>query len=167
MTVAAAAGFALRALAPADRDAVAVMTRATGVFRDDEIPVALEVFDSAVSPAGAEWYQALGAEVDGALAGWICWGPTPCTLGTYDLYWLVVDPARHGRGIGTGLLEAMERALAGRARLIVVETSGREGYRGTRAFYAARGYRETARIPGFYAPEDDQVVFTKVLASPS
>ena len=65
-----------------------------GLFRPDEIPVALEVFDEAVraGPRG-EPYSALGADVDGRLAGWICWGPTPCTLGTYDLYWMAVDPA--------------------------------------------------------------------------
>jgi len=36
-------------------------------------------FDASV--AGTSDYVALGAEVNGALAGWICWGPTPCTLG--------------------------------------------------------------------------------------
>ena len=67
----------------------------SGIFREDEIPVALEVFDGAV--AGSPDYLALGAELDGRLAGWICWGPTPCTLGTYDLYWMAVDPGAAGR----------------------------------------------------------------------
>ncbi len=64
---------------------------------------------TAWSPALPD-YCALGAEHDGRLAGWICWGPTPCTLGTYDLYWMAVDPALHGGGIGTALLRAWSAA---------------------------------------------------------
>ena len=92
----------LRQLTPADRGRIEAITRAVGVFRDDEVPVALEVFDGAV--AGSPDYLALGAELDGRLVGWICWGPTPCTLGTFDLYWMAVDPAAQGAGVGTALL---------------------------------------------------------------
>jgi GNAT superfamily N-acetyltransferase len=151
----------LRHLSAADRDRIEAITRAVGVFRDDEVPVALEVFDGAV--AGSSDYQALGAEADGVLSGWICWGPTPCTLGTYDLYWMAVDPARHGRGVGTTLIGEMERRLRGVARLVIAETAGRPDYRPTRAFYEARGYRKAAVIPDFYAPGDDQVVYLKAL----
>jgi ribosomal protein S18 acetylase RimI-like enzyme len=152
----------LRHLTAADRTRIEEITRAVGVFRADEIPVALEVFDGAA--AGAPDYLALGAEHEGRLAGWICWGPTPCTLGTYDLYWMAVDPARQGSGIGTALLTAMERSLLGVARLVVVETAGRADYAPTRAFYEARGYRAASRIPDFYAPGDDQVVYVKYLS---
>jgi len=155
----------LRSLSAADRGRIEEISRAVGLFREDEILVALEVFDGAA--AGSPDYQALGAEHDGRLAGWICWGPTPCTLGTFDLYWMAVDPALHGAGIGTALLRAMERRLAGLARLIVVETAGRAAYATTRGFYEARGYRAMSRIPDFYAPGDDQVVYVKSLgASP-
>jgi GNAT superfamily N-acetyltransferase len=149
----------LRSLTAADRGRIEDISRAVGIFRTDEISVALEVFDGAV--AGSPDYLALGAEHDGRLDGWICWGPTPCTLGTYDLYWMAVDPARHGAGIGTALLHAMESRLTGLARLIVVETAGRAEYAPTRAFYQARGYRVASRIPDFYAPGDDQVVYVK------
>jgi GNAT superfamily N-acetyltransferase len=155
----------LRHLTAADRGRIEAIIRAVGVFRDDEIPVALEVFESAV--AGSPDYTALGAERDGRLAGWICWGPTPCTLGTFDLYWMAVDPALHGAGIGTALLLAMEHRLAGVARLIVVETAGRPDYAATREFYQARGYRAVSRIPDFYAPGDDQVVYVKVVSHES
>ncbi len=59
------------------------------------------------------------------------------------------------------LLHEMERRIAGRARLVVVETAGRSDYAGTRAFYARHGYRVVATIPGFYAPGDDQVTLVK------
>jgi GNAT superfamily N-acetyltransferase len=153
----------LRHLSAADRGRIEEITRAVGVFRADEVPVALEVFDGAV--ANSPDYLALGAELDGRLVGWICWGPTPCTLGTFDLYWMAVDPALHGAGIGTALIVAMERRLSGVARLVVVETAGRPDYRPTRAFYEARGYRAAAVIPDFYAPGDDQVVYVKFLST--
>ncbi len=153
----------LRQLTAADRGRIEEITRGVRVFRDDEVPVALEVFDAAV--AGSPDYSAVGADLDGRLAGWICWGPTPCTLGTYDLYWMAVDPVVHAAGVGTALVREMEGRLAGSARLIVVETAGRPDYRPTCAFYEARGYRRAAVIPDFYAPGEDQVVYVKTLAS--
>jgi GNAT superfamily N-acetyltransferase len=153
----------LRHLTAADRRRIEEITRAVGVFHHDEVSVALEVFDGAV--AGSPDYIALGADLDGRLAGWICWGPTPCTTGTYDLYWMAVDPALHGAGVGSALIHEMERRLAGTARLVVVETAGRPDYASTRAFYEARGYRAAAVIPDFYAPGDDQVVYVKTLTT--
>lgn len=160
----------LRELTPADVGRVVALTSATTVFRTDELLIAEEVVHDATHWApkpgeeGAERpYYALGAEVDGVLMGWVCWGRTPCTEGTWDLYWLAVDPAAHGRGIGSALVDEMERRLAGVARLVSVDTSGRADYGPTRAFYAARGYDAVARVPDFYAPGDDQVIFTKRL----
>lgn len=164
MTRAAIAGR-LRGLIAADRIGVETITMSAGLFRDDEIPVALEVFDAAV--AGSPDYTTVGVEVDGRLAGWICWGATPCTVATWDLYWMAVDPVLHGLGLGTLLVEEMERRLAGKARLIVVETAGRADYAPTRAFYEARGYRAVGLIPDFYAPGDDQVTFVKYFEVPA
>jgi len=154
----------LRHLARSDRDRIAAITRSVGLFRDNEVAIALEVFDEAVGGASTNTYSVLGAELDGLVVGWICWGPTPCTVGTYDLYWMAVDPGHHGNGIGTALLLEMERRLAGVARLIVIETAGRPDYAGTRAFYQARGYRSAGIIADFYAPGDDQIVFVKYLS---
>ncbi|HET6837345.1 MAG TPA: GNAT family N-acetyltransferase [Gemmatimonadales bacterium] len=151
----------LRHLTEADRDRIEEITRSVGLFREDEILVALEVFDEATGGAPGSTYSLLGIEVDHRLAGWICWGPTPCTLGTYDLYWMAVAPQLQGTGIGTALLLEMERRLKGVARLVVIETAGRPEYAGTRAFYQGRGYSPVATVPDFYAPGDDQVVFVK------
>jgi GNAT superfamily N-acetyltransferase len=118
----------------------------------------------ALSAASADLpYYLLGAELDGTLAGWICWGATPCTEGTWDLYWLAVHPSAQGHGLGTALVEGMEQLLTGRARLISVDTSGRADYEPTRRFYEARGYRAVAVVPDFYAPGDDQVIYTRAL----
>ena len=156
----------LRELRSADRGRIAEIVRAVGVFRDEEIQIALEVFDASCRPFQTD-YHTLGAELDGRLAGWICWGATPCTVGTVDLYWMAVDPEVQGTGVGTALVGEMERRLAGHARLVSIDTSGRESYAPTRRFYEARGYRPVAVVPDFYAPGDAQVIFTKTLPAAS
>lgn len=154
----------IRPLSASDREAVEAMTRGSGGFHPDEVRVALDVFDAAmgIGRIGPDPdYELCAVEVDGVLAGWACWGPTPCTVGTFDLYWIVVDGPWQGKGVGSVLIEEMERRVAGRARLIVVETAGRDDYAGTRAFYERRGYRRESRIPDYYAPGDDLVVYVK------
>jgi ribosomal protein S18 acetylase RimI-like enzyme len=151
----------LEELAPEHRDRLAELVRATGAFSSDELAVALELFDSSLrTPAD---YAFLGAFTpEGELVGYACYGPTPATDRTYDLYWIVVDPARQSTGIGTLLLAEVERRLSGhRARMLVVETSSRSEYLHTRGFYGRRGYTERARVRDFYAPGDDRIIFTK------
>jgi ribosomal protein S18 acetylase RimI-like enzyme len=98
------------------------------------------------------------------LTGYACYGPTPGTDGTYDLYWIAIHPDAQGAGDGSRLLHEVERRLGERGgRLLVVETSSRESYIGTRRFYERRGYHEAARVSSFYAPSDDRVVYTKRL----
>lgn len=160
-----AAALALRPLVPADRARVEAITRGVGLFRDDEIPVALEVFEA--TAAASDTYEGVAAERDGSLVGWAAWGPVPCTLGTFDLYWIVVDPHLQRAGVGGALLAAMERAIAGRARQVVVETAGRADYAATRAFYERRGYTVAARIPDYYAPGDDLITFVRRLDRPA
>ena len=165
MTATATHQAILRPLTPADREAIEAFSRAIPLFRPDEVEIALEVLDTSFKP-GQKDYVTLGAEMDGHLVGWICWGPTPCTLGTYDMYWVAVDPSVQGAGVGSLLVAEMEKRLAGQARLIVVETGGRKEYGPTRAFYMGRGYQIAAQVPDFYAPGDDQVIFVKTPAGP-
>ena len=152
----------LRPVERAHRGRVEALVRATGLFRASEAETAVEVLDESL--AGEDDYRWLGAFDGDTLAGFVCWGPTPGTEGTYDLYWLVVDPARHGQGIGTQLLSDVERRLrTDDGRLIVTETSSRADYEPTRAFYEHRGYTRAATIPGYYAPGDDLVIYSKDL----
>jgi len=135
------------------------------MFRPEEVKVALEVFDAALGIGRGRDpdYESAGVELDGKLAGWACWGPTPCTVGTFDLYWIVVAAERQGQGVGSSLLAEVERRVTGRARLIVVETAGRDQYAGTRGFYESRGYRVETRIADYYEPGDDLVTYVKRL----
>lgn len=152
----------LRPVGHAHRARLEQLTRATGLFREEEIATAVELLDESLD--GDDDYRFVGAFDGDQLMGYACWGPTPGTVATSDLYWIVVDPARQGAGIGSQLLTEVERLLtADGRRLVVVETSSRDDYKPTRGFYESRGYTRTATIPGYYAPGDDLVVFTKDL----
>jgi ribosomal protein S18 acetylase RimI-like enzyme len=161
--ITAPSSIRIRQLESVDRDRVAAMTAGVGVFREAELPVALDVFDAATGtgrPRDPD-YESAGVEVDGRLAAWAIWGPTPGTEGTFDLYWIVVDAGAQGAGLGSKLMEAMDERVRGRARLVLIETSGRADYGRTRAFYERHGYQRVATIPGFYAPGDDRVTYAK------
>ncbi len=153
----------LRPVGHAQRARLERLTAAAGLFRPDEVAIAVELLDDSL--AGDEDYRFLGAYAGDELVGYACWGPTPGTTGTYDLYWIVVDPAWQGKGVGSALLRAVEERLpTDNGRLIVVETSSRAEYAPTRAFYERRGYAPAARLPGYYAPGDDLVIYLKDLS---
>jgi ribosomal protein S18 acetylase RimI-like enzyme len=152
----------LRPVGHAQRARLRALTAATGLFRPEEVDTAVELLDESLG--GDEDYRFLGAYDGDELIGYACWGRTPGTNGTCDLYWIVVDRARQRRGVGTSLLHAVEEQLAGEGcRLVVVETSSRADYAPTRAFYERRGYARTATIPAYYEPGDDLVVYLKDL----
>ena len=152
---------------PRDRDAVLAFVTATGLFRDDEAEVARELLDDALAKGSGGYYQSFVAEDEGrAAVGWVCFGPTPCTVGTFDIYWIVVAPHQQGCGVGAALMALAEQRIADRGgRLAVVETSGRPAYELTRRFYFKMGYREAARISDFYSTGDPKVVYAKALGN--
>ena len=147
----------------APRSRLREILQATAVFKNEEVEVALQLFDEGQeSSDGPPPYEFLGAFDDrDELIGYACYGATPGTDRTFDLYWIAVHPDAQGSGGGTTLLAGVERRLEDRARLVVVETSSRPEYAATRRFYERRGYRASARMRDFYAPGDDRLVFTK------
>ncbi|EPX65039.1 Histone acetyltransferase HPA2 [Cystobacter fuscus DSM 2262] len=122
---------------------------------------AIELVDLALQPNNPD-YKILVADRDGTLVGYVCYGPTPMTEGTYDLYWIASDPEVRGQGVGASLVSGMEADLRRRtARIIRVETSATEAYGPTRGFYASMKYMEEARIRDFYKVGDDLIILTK------
>ena len=154
----------IRPLRREDRAPLESLVRATGVFTEDEVGIALELIDVVLERSGQGDYIIRVSEEGGTVAGYYCVGPTPATESTFDLYWIAVDPARHGTGIGAALdSHALDLIREMGGRLVIAETSSRPAYDGTRAFYLRRGYAELARITDYYRTGDDLVVYGKYL----
>jgi ribosomal protein S18 acetylase RimI-like enzyme len=150
---------------PQDREAVRALVDRTGFFNRDEVGIAVELVESHLADGEASGYQFIFAELNGALAGYACYGAIPCTIASYDLYWIAVEPNFQRHGIGRVLISAIESQVsASGGERIYIDTSGRDQYRPTRAFYERRGYRCEARLADFYAPGDDRVIYVKRLA---
>ena len=154
----------VRPIESSDQTAIIDILRTTPVFRPDEVAVAEEVLAESISHGLSSGYQSLVATSGEDVTGWICFGPTPCTLGTYDIYWLVVHPQARRHGVGTALMEAAESKIwADGGRLIVLDTSGSDVYAPTRRFYHKLGYKKRAQITDFYSPGDDKLILGKRL----
>jgi ribosomal protein S18 acetylase RimI-like enzyme len=155
----------VRPLTNADRELVIDIIKATRFFVPDEIKVAEELIDIYLSQPGQQDYQIVVAEDGkGKVTGYMTYGPTPLTEGTWDLYWIAVSPEVQGQGYGQLLVRYLENEVKKKGgRLVMIETSSQPKYLPTRKFYEKLGYREMARIPDFYRPGDDRVIFGKYL----
>lgn len=143
---------------------VEALVRATGFFNDEEVAIAAELVSERLANGTVSGYEFLFAERKDKLAGYVCFGRIPCTLASYELYWLVVAPALQGRGIGKALLFSAEAAIAAQGgKRVYIDTSGQVKYQPTRAFYQGAGYREIAVLEDHYGPGDPKVIYQKVL----
>jgi ribosomal protein S18 acetylase RimI-like enzyme len=153
----------IRPMTPGDKPAIMKLLAATPEFKPSEIVVAEEVIDSYLKDSYRSGYHILVAELE-LLVGYICYGPTPLTKGTWDIYWLAVSQKKQGGGIGGALLAFVEAEIRkARGRLAVIETSSTPEYEGTRRFYRRHGYEVTCRLADFYVPGDDKLIFQKRL----
>lgn len=146
----------------ADIPEILHMVRSAGVFNTADVECVAELLDDYFHKPDRGGYEFLVYRRDGRPVGMACYGATPLTEGTYDLYWLAVAPEARRGGVARRLFAEMEAGLARRgARLLVIETSGTPEYRPAREFYLAVGCQRQATIPDFYAPGDDLVIYTK------
>ena len=152
----------IRPMTHKDKSAVMRILQKTPEFTPAEVVLADEVIDSYLFNPAESGYFILIAETESGVGGYVCYGPTPITEGTWDLYWIAVDHNTQGQGIGRKLMEAAEEKIKqAKGRLVLVETSSKPGYEKTNLFYQRIGYKETARIIDFYAIGDDQVIYEK------
>lgn len=92
--------------------------------------------------------------------------PERMSEGTWNLYLIAVHPDYQKLGYGTSILYYIEEKLAHLGeRILLVETSSLESFKGTREFYQKRGYEKEARIREFYQAGEDKIVFRKSLTN--
>lgn len=146
----------------ADRDVIRRLCESTDFFRPDEIEVAVELVQDSLDRGVASGYHFLLAHQAKAVLGYVCYGPIACTLGSWDLYWIVVDNAHRRQGVGGILLAAaVQRIITAGGRGVYVETSSQPKYLPTRAFYERHGFRREAVLADFYAPGDDKLIYVR------
>lgn len=156
--------IAIRFMSHEDKPRVIEILRGTPEFKPFEVAVAEELIDSYLNDPSGSGYHILVADVDSTVTGYICYGPTPLTEGTWDIYWMAVTPEKQGRGIGSALMKSAEKAIVrAKGRLVIIETSSTPAYEKTRNFHLSQGYEIVARIPDFYAPGDDKLILQKRL----
>jgi ribosomal protein S18 acetylase RimI-like enzyme len=134
-------------------------------FTAEEIDIAIELIDTVLKDERQKDYK-IDCMVDDQdqPVGYICYGPTPMTQGTFDLYWIVVDPNFQGKGMGSKLLDFLEEVVRGKGgRMILADTSTIPQYEKTKNFYIQNGFQEVAKVRDYYYPGNDRVTFCKRL----
>jgi len=151
-------------MTPEDKPSIMQILRSTPEFKPSEVVIAEELIDSYLSDPCQSGYYILVAELDTSVAGYICFGPTPLTEGTWDIYWIAVAQDRQRQGIGSVLLDSAEKNIReAEGRLSIIETSSTPLYANTRNFYSRHGYEIIARLLDFYALGDDKLILQKRL----
>lgn len=151
-------------LEPADPPRIEQLVRSTDFFSVEEVQIAAELARDGADLGAASHYQFEVATRGEELVGYACFGRIPCTVAAWDLYWICVAPGQQRGGLGRRLLSRVEDRVrtAGGSR-IYADTSSREQYLPTRAFYERAGYAVAAMFADFYAPGDGKSVYLKLL----
>ena len=159
--------IAIRPLEARDRPEVERIVSGVAVFSPLEVEIALELIDEWLEEGESSGYLTYVLEENDPrmVRGYVCFGPTPLTESTWDLYWVAVDPAAQGKGYGQKLLAFAESEMRRRdGRLLLIETASHEAYGATVRFYERAGYELVSRIRDFYRAGDDKLTFAKVVA---
>lgn len=151
----------IRKIESRDREPVYEILQQTDMFSPAEIDVAMELIDTVLfNKDQKDYWIYVGENKVNEVIGYVCYGPTPATEGTFDLYWIAISPAFQGKGAGKDLLNFVESEVkAQNGRLIVIETSSQSKYFPTREFYLRNNYKIAAQIKDFYRTGDDRVIF--------
>lgn len=132
--------------------------------KEDQSCIAELWLESLSSKTDPERYHFLVAKDENKIVGFACYGHRPLTQGSYDFYWLGVDPEFQHQGIGHALMDAVEDEIkqAG-GYLLILETSSKREFSLTRDAYQKFSYQQVAQIPDFYEPGDGLVIYVKRL----
>lgn len=155
----------IRPLLEKDRAKLLSVLIKTRAFTSAEIDVAMELIDIVLKDPVQKDYQIDCMVDDQDLAiGYICHGPTPMAQGTFDLYWIAVDPDFQEQGAGSKLVGFLEEGVKARGgRMILADTSTVPQYEKTQRFYVKNGFQQVARIPDYYQPGNDRITFCRRL----
>lgn len=153
----------IKPVTPATKPAVLNVAESCGLFQPEEVGELNGMIDALIA-GELEGHQWLALEEDGLVKGAAYFAPETFADGVWNLYFIGVLAERQGKGLGTALLKYVEDELrASGQRILIIETSGLDGFELTRKFYDQHGYTVEARIRDYYQEGEDKVVFWKKL----
>jgi ribosomal protein S18 acetylase RimI-like enzyme len=149
---------------PRDEAAVAKIISSSGFFNFDELRVAVELVGERLVHGLSSGYHFIFIEDAGNTVGYSCFGPIPMTRSSWDLYWIAIRDDMRGGGFGRMLMRETEKVVKelGGTK-VYADTSSREQYTPTRAFYEKSGYAAEAVLADYYAPGDSKAIYSKSL----
>lgn len=153
----------IRSLLPQDKKHIHNLLVSTGVFRPEEIKVAMEVVNFTLRhPNKGDYFIFCALNGSNEITGYICFGPIPLTESSFDLYWIAVNPRYTSRGVGRKLLNFAESFCRKKgASKIYIDTSSSPNYQASRYFYTKNGYRPICQLDNFYRLGDHKIIFVK------
>lgn len=150
-----------------DRERIKKLVTQTLFFTPSEVAIAIELIDDKLAKGDNSEYIFLMAQQNedpNSLVGYCCYGFIPGTQSSYHLYWIVVDKNKQNQKVGKQLLEHLEKKIIKKGGTrIYAETSGRELYLPTHQFYLRNHFILEARLKDYFSPNDDELIFSKVL----
>jgi ribosomal protein S18 acetylase RimI-like enzyme len=151
----------IRPVSPATKTGVLHVAESCGLFQPEERGELDGMIDGYLA-GELEGHQWIELSEDGAVKGAAYYAPETFADGVWNLYFIGVNTDQQGEGRGSALLKYVEAELKSQGqRILIIETSGLEGFELTRKFYDQHGYTIEARIRDYYQEGEDKVVFWK------
>ena len=133
-------------------------------FSDEDKKIAIELVEEFIDGTNEDGYYVMCAEKNDKILGYICYGTASLCVGTYDIYYIAVDPDNFRSGVGKLMMKAAEEDIKKKkGRMILLETSSSEDYLNTRNFYHNIGYKEISIIKDYYKNGEDKITYQKRL----
>src|SRR5690242_7536628 len=144
----------VRPIEAADAAGLSTLLRQIEQFKPDEVTVAEELIEASIrDPQGSGYETLVALDEQGSEArvvGYVCFGPTPMTAATWDLYWIAVSPTLQGKGLGKRLYAGFVEAIRARGgRQVRIETSSQEIYAATGGFYERLSFELAGKLRDF------------------
>jgi ribosomal protein S18 acetylase RimI-like enzyme len=154
----------IKGIKQGDKDELRVILESTGFFYDFEVDTALGLVDETCAKGDEAGYFWMKIAEEGKVVAFATYGNNPCSVHSFDLYWIAVRNEARGKHYGRSLLDAIENDVRERGgKILWIETSGRNLYKPTEEFYIKRGYELAASLKDFYGPGDPKQVYRKEL----
>lgn len=145
-----------------DIESIRKIVKSTNFFYDYEIDVAVELIEERIKKGAESGYDFIFIDYNNQTMGYACYGSTPCTKYSYDLYWIAILNDFRNHGLGKIIVNEVEKEIKKiGGKNLYIETSSQEKYLPTQKFYENCGYKLEAILKDFYNDNDNKLIYSK------